>query len=123
MKEKIAKEKIVSALYLSYGLIDISISAMSGLIPVHMIIVGLVCFAAGVGLWLKKFWSIYPVVFFGPLTLTVGASTLQSSIGLLGFGPSTQVLLFNLSLIGYSVAALVLSAYTIANRSKMMDHK
>ena len=116
------KEKIASALYMSYGLVDISISALSSFILIHMVVIGAVCFAAGVGLWLKRSWSIYPIVFFGPLTLTVGASTLCSSIGLVGFDPSAQILLFNLSLIGYSVAALVLSVYTVVNRSRLLDY-
>jgi len=114
------KRRVVSAAYVSYGLIDIAISSLSSLILIHMVVLGAICLAAGFGLWMKKAWSIYPLMFVGPLTLTVGVATLYSSIGLVGFGPSTQALLFNLFLTGYSVSALGLFIYTVANRSTVL---
>lgn len=113
-------EKIVSAVYVAYGLIDIAISALSSQIIIHMIVLGVICLAAGAGLWMGKDWSVYPVVFFGPITLTVGLVTLYSSISLNGFSSSMEALLFNLALVGYSVAALALFAYTVASRRRML---
>jgi len=111
------KEKIVSAAYIAYGLIDVAASIMSGFVLFHMVGLGAVCLAAGVGLWMKKPWSRYPLGFAGLLTLVVGVATLYSSMGLVGFNPNVQVLLFNLSLIGYIGVMSGLIVYVIANKS------
>ena len=76
--------------------------------------------AAGAGLSIKKTWSIYPVAIAGLLQCTFGVTTLYSSIGFAGFGPSPQTLAFNLALIGYIVLALGLTVYTLANRSLIL---
>ena len=115
------KEKIVPTIYILYCLVDILIAVLSSSILFHMIILGAVCLAAGVGLWTKKAWSIYPVAFSGLLTFTVGAATLYSSIGIGGLVSSTQTLIFNLALIIYTIIALGLSIYTLTNRSMMLD--
>ncbi len=114
------KEKIVSAIYVIYGLIDIILSTLSTSIPAHMVVLGIICLAAGTGLWMKRTWSIYLLILVGPTTLIAGLATLYSSIGLVGFGSSTQILLLNLFLIGYSAVALGLFIYIIVNRSKTL---
>ena len=115
------KEKIVPTIYILYGLVNISTVILSRFILFHMILLGAVCLAAGVGLWKKKAWSIYPVAFSGLLTFTVGATTLYSASGLAGLVSSTQTLLFTLALIIYTIIALGLSIYTLTNRSMMFD--
>lgn len=113
-------KRIIPAIYLLYGLIDVSISFLSSPILIHMFILGIICLAAGAGIWLKKAWSIYLIAFVGLLTSTVGIATLYSSIGFNGFISSLQAFLFNLSLVGYSVVALSLSIYIFINRSTML---
>ena len=111
------KEKIVPALYILYGLADIIIPALLNSILIHMVILGVICLAAGTGLGMKKAWSIYPVVFTGLLTPTVGVATLYSSIAFAGLGPTPEVLMFNLFLIVYGLASVGLSVYIIAKKS------
>jgi hypothetical protein len=110
-------KRIIPAVYLLYGLIDLSISFLSSPILIHMFILGVICLAAGASIWVKKAWSIYLVAFVGPLTSTVGIATLYSSIGFNGFVSSLQAFLFNLSLVCYSVVALSLSIYILIKRS------
>ena len=113
------KEKIISAVYISYGLIDIAISTLSSVIPIHMLVLAALCLAAGICLWLNKVWSIHLTAFAGFFTLIVGLTTFYSYTRLVGFSSSSQVLLFNISLIGYIVVMLGISIYTVANRGKL----
>ena len=117
LKDLANRKRILPAVYLLYGLIDVLISFLTNPILIHMLILGIICLSAGAGMWLQKAWSIYPIVFAGPLTSTVGIATLFSSIGFTGLASSLQTFMFNLFLVGYSVVALSLSIYIIINRS------
>lgn len=113
------KEKIISLIYFFYGLIDIAIFFHSFFVLSHIFILGAICLATGVGIWLKKAWLIYLAIFAGPLTFIFGIVTLYSSILLVGFSPDMQILLFHLFLVGYSIISLGLFVYTLAIRSTL----
>jgi len=118
---KVDARLIVSVGYGLFGLIDLVIFSLSGLRMIHMGVLGLLSMVSGIGLLLRRNWFVWLAIILAPLTLTVGVSTLYSSVGLLGFSPNLQVFLLNLGLLLYIALAFVLLFYSIAKRKSFLD--
>lgn len=110
MKEEIV-QKVVSIIYLVYGLINLVIFSLSGFSVIYLSFIGVLCLIAGGGLWLRLGWSVQLAIPLGLILLVIGIVTLYASVSLAGFSPSQSVLLLNLALIAYIAASSILVVY------------
>ncbi|MHA2407479.1 MAG: hypothetical protein ACXACA_03835, partial [Candidatus Ranarchaeia archaeon] len=107
MPLKIDIKLVTSLIYLLFGIIDLVIFAISKILMVHMGVLGLLSMISCIGLFLRIHYLLWLAVALAPVTISVGISTVYSSINLLGFNPNTQVLLINLGLICYIVGGFI----------------
>jgi len=103
-----------------FGIINLVVFFLSGANMLHIGVLGALSLVVGVGLFTRRpefFWS---AIALAPITVTIGVSTLYSSIGFFGFNPNQQGLLFNLGLITYSAIAFLLLFYLILKRRVLL---
>jgi hypothetical protein len=99
-----------------FGIINLVVFVLSGASMLHMGILGAISLVIGVGLFTRRPEFLWLAIALAPLTLAIGVSSLYASIGFFGFNPNQLGLLFNLGLIAYSAAALLLFFYLISKR-------
>ena len=99
-----------------FGIINLIVFVLSGASMLHMGVLGAVSLVIGVGLFTRRPRFLWLAIALAPLTLAIGVSSLYASIGFFGFNPNQLGLLFNLGLIAYSAAALLLFFYLISKR-------
>jgi hypothetical protein len=102
-----------------FGIINLIVFVLSGASMLHMGVLGAVSLIICVGLFTRRSGFLWFAIALAPLTLAIGVSSLYASIGFFGFNPNQQGLLFNLGLISYSAAALLLFFYLISKRKTL----
>ena len=102
-----------------FGIINLIVFVLSGASMLHMGVLGAISLVIGVGLFTRRPGFLWLAIAFAPLTLAIGVSSLYASIGFFGFNPNQLGLLFNLGLIAYSTAALLLFFYLISKRKTL----
>jgi hypothetical protein len=102
-----------------FGIINLVVFVLSGASMLHMGILGAISLVIGVGLFTRSPGFLWLAIALAPLTLAIGVSSLYASIGFFGFNPNQLGLLFNLGLIAYSAAALLLFFYLISKRKTL----
>lgn len=102
-----------------FGVINLIVFVLSGANMLHMGILGAISLVIGVGLFTRRPGFLWLAIALAPLTLAIGVSSLYASIGFFGFNPNQLGLLFNLGLIAYSAAALLLFFYLISKRKTL----
>jgi hypothetical protein len=102
-----------------FGIINLVVFVLSGASMLHMGILGAISLVIGVGLFTRRPEFLWLAIALAPLTLAIGVSSLYASIGFFGFNPNQLGLLFNLGLIAYSAAALLLFFYLISKRKTL----
>lgn len=108
--------RIVSVLYVGYGLVDLIILYVSDFLMVYIGVLGVLCALAAVGLWLLKRWGLWLAVAVAPLTASVAIFTLYSSVGFVGLNPSVYILMLHIALICYAITAVTLFFYLVARQ-------
>ena len=115
MDEKIV-QTIASAIYILFGIANLAIYGLSSLSASYLAVVGILCIATGVGIWRKldfSMWLALPLVF---ILIGIGILSLYASLSFGGFNPNQSALLLNITLIGYTIASVVLVGYIIIKR-------
>ncbi|MCW4037696.1 MAG: hypothetical protein NWF13_03040 [Candidatus Bathyarchaeota archaeon] len=102
-----------------FGIINLIVFVLSGASMLHMGILGAISLAISVGLFTRRPGFLWLAIALAPLTLAIGVSSLYASIGFFGLNPNQLGLLFNLGLIAYSTAALLLFFYLISKRKTL----
>lgn len=115
------KEKVFAIICILYGFINISLSVLAGSIIFHLAALAITFFIIGVGLWMRKSWSINVSLIVWLISLTVGLLSIYSSIRLFGLNVNFQIILLNLFLAGYSIGSFALFVYTLVNKSRMLS--
>ncbi len=112
---KLDAGRLVALTHLAFGGINVAVFGLSGGRMLHMGVLGALALAVGGGLLTQRTRALCLALAFAlaPITFIAGASTLSASLGFGGFNPSPQGLLFNLGLLAYATAALVLLYYLI----------
>lgn len=108
--------KVASVAYIVYGLVDITILAMSGFRMAYIGVLGGLSVATGVGLWSRRRWGLWLSVVVTPLTVCVGIVTLAASVIINGFAVNAKILTLQLSLILYTAVAFILSSHLLTKR-------
>ncbi|MEM1515063.1 MAG: hypothetical protein QXH24_03330 [Candidatus Bathyarchaeia archaeon] len=116
--QKIATAHIISVAYFIAGLALIITTTQSKYVPIHASLVGMLNVIASCGIYGRRKWSLYMVVFISIISFTFGSMSLVAMI--YNFSHDISSILALLGMASYIVLTIISLAYVIMRKGNLL---
>ncbi|MEM1585949.1 MAG: hypothetical protein QXX99_00825 [Candidatus Bathyarchaeia archaeon] len=117
-RAKITIPHLLSIAYFIAGVALIVAAAQSRYIPIHVGIIGVLNIIASCGIYLKRKWTFYTLIFISLISLAFGSITLTTMIYIFSYDPISILMFIGMTF--YIALSITLLVYTITQKNKFI---
>jgi len=114
-KTKITILHLLSIIYFIVGVVLIVTASQSRYIPVHVCLVGVLNIIASCGVYWRRKWIFYMLIFISLINIVFGSGTLIAMINIFNQDPISILMFVGMML--YIVLFIILLVYTITKKN------